>query len=387
MRTLIILYAYPFTQRDYERFAVSYLQSKFKIVILDITSWVSPVNYNKYKEMRVFVPEYVLINNRREFNKFLATLQLCSPPIVLDSFVPTFKTISVYRKFRKLNSTLIQLHLGALPGVQKSSSRMQKIFKMASRSYKIHEIIYKRIVRKLNKNIPDIAFVGGKGVENSRGVKLAKKQVPVHSFDYDRWLKINKENTASLFKSSYAVFLDEDMVSHPDYERLNLTPPATAQKYYPALNSFFNYIESTYKLKVIVAVHPRNRMMQQKNVPFNHECIYGQTAELVKHSSLVLVHQSTSQSFAVLWRKPLLFLTSNELLDSWMSPHILRHAEVVGSNVLNIDKTEEYLEHTRDLFDVNKALYAEYQANYLKMPAAEDKTIGEVLVGTLSALE
>lgn len=387
MRTLIILYAYPFTQRDYERFAVNYLQSKFKVVILDITPWVSPVNYAKYKDMRVFVLEYVLINNRSEFNNFLASLQLSRPPIVLDSFVPTFKTISVYRKFRKLNSLFIQLHLGVLPLIQIKPGRVQKAFKIALHFYNFPKLVYRRIVRNLNKNIPDIAFIAGKCVKDSRAVKLAKRQVLAHSFDYDLWLKLNNTNTVPLFKGAYAVFLDEDMVSHPDYERLNLTPPATAKKYYSALKNFFNYIESTYKLKVIIAVHPRNRMVHSENAELGHECIYGKTAELVKHSSLVLIHQSTSQSFAVLWRKPLLFLTSNEILDSWMSPHIFCHAELVGRNVVNIDKTEEYSSHSRDLFDVNNDLYVEYQENYLKMSDAEDKTLGEVLVDTLFMLE
>mgnify|MGYP000044094501 CR=1 FL=1 len=61
------------------------------------------------------------------------------------------------------------------------------------------------------------------------------------------------------------------------------------------------------------------------------------TAELVRNSNIVLLHQSTSFSFAVLFNKPVVFLTSNKLRNSSLGPRIDNFAKSVNGQIINMD--------------------------------------------------
>ena len=50
----------------------------------------------------------------------------------------------------------------------------------------------------------------------------------------------------------------------------------------------------------------------------NIDVVYGKTAETVLDSKIALLHCSTSISFPVLLEKPIYFLTSNSLKESWI---------------------------------------------------------------------
>ena len=75
------------------------------------------------------------------------------------------------------------------------------------------------------------------------------------------------------------------------------------------------------------------------------------TAELIKESEIVLLHTSAAISFAVLWQKPLLFLTSNEMINSFV------HLDIVFSSIflkrilnLNNYNSQEIIENLQQDF-------------------------------------
>ena len=62
-------------------------------------------------------------------------------------------------------------------------------------------------------------------------------------------------------------------------------------------------------MKIIVASHPK---LDFKNKEYgNFEHVKGKTMELVKDCSLCLTFNSTAISYAVLFKKPIIFLSNN----------------------------------------------------------------------------
>ena len=158
--------------------------------------------------------------------------------------------------------------------------------------------------------------------------------INAHSMDYDVYLNIkDKPKNNSNF---YAVFLDEDMVDHPDYAFEDQKPPATNKQYNKSLNNFLKRFELETGFRVKIACHPKRKIENIPNLLNDFEWINGETAKLVMNSKVTLVHQSTSLSYAILFKKPLIFLTSNELTKSWLGPSI-----EICSKILNFTIAEK----------------------------------------------
>jgi hypothetical protein len=110
------------------------------------------------------------------------------------------------------------------------------------------------------------------------------------------------------------VFLEEGMVEHPDYHKLNIRPYCTPEKYYNAMNKLFKQIEKDLGVPVIIAANPREKKLTELRGYFNgRKVIHGDTPKLVRDSMMVIAHSSTSISFPILWKKPLLIVTTKEL--------------------------------------------------------------------------
>jgi len=80
---------------------------------------------------------------------------------------------------------------------------------------------------------------------------------------------------------------------------------------------------------------------------------------------LVLVHGSTAISFAVLARKPMLFLMTRELDQSRYGVHVRNMAKILGSPLVYMDDAEDAAFSPRALaFDEKK--YKRYETDYLQ---------------------
>ena len=98
------------------------------------------------------------------------------------------------------------------------------------------------------------------------------------------------------------------MVYHSDYVLEDQKPPVTKNQYYAILIKFLKKFELDSGLKVKIACHPKLKIENISNLLQDFECIYEKTAELVMNSSVTLVHQSTSLSYSILFKKPLILI-------------------------------------------------------------------------------
>jgi len=191
-----------------------------------------------------------------------------------------------------------------------------------------------------------------------------------HNFDYEIYLRIMKQSSKQ--DNKICVFLDQYFPFHPDA----LTRPLfAAEEYYPRLCSFFDHLEKNHGVRIVIAAHPRSQYETQKSLYGNRSIIRGKTAELIKESEFVILHDSASVNYPVLFRKPMIFITTNMLQQSRMGL-IDFMAGLFDKKVLNIDQSYE-IDLNRELI-VNEVLYEEYKNKYIKKSGTDDTPAWQV---------
>jgi hypothetical protein len=164
----------------------------------------------------------------------------------------------------------------------------------------------------------------------------------------------------------YAVFLDQVMIDHPELELMNESSEVDSERYHPALERCFLAIEKQTGLDVVVAPHPK--ATPQSNARFGHRIVDVPTASLVRGSGLVLCHYTTAVSYSVIFRKPVLFLTSDKMETNASGVMVARFSSWLGSRRVNID----HLPPKLSIPSVTEVSYRRYQQAFLHSDAPLD---------------
>jgi|TARA_Y100000031_G_scaffold153524_1_gene198905 hypothetical protein len=380
MKKVIILFSGYFIRRDYTRFGIEILKKNFLVNVVDCTAWMYPAFYKARSENIFKFKEHVVITCKKDFLIFSKQI---NSSIIVD-FLPTDKKSNwIRQQLKKQNkkNLLINLDINLIPSPKRNIIKfLTKLFGLLGKPKKFIQEILKILKQKYynsNKIKSDLTIISGLA---SLKKSDDKKKIPACSMDYDVYL--NVKNKPINNKISYAVFVDQDHVNHPDHELLNIKPPVDEEKYYPLLVKFFKKFEIETQLPILFAVHPRSyqcRIHKLKNLLDGIKYEVTNTAELIKNSSAVLLHSSTAMSFAVLFNKPTIFLTSNELKNSWIGPRIDNFAKAVNSKLINMNENLNKQLHLQNLLKIDESKYKNYLDQYLKVPNTPDVPLWEIV--------
>lgn len=263
----------------------------------------------------------------------------------------------------------------------KKQKIQKRIIKLITKPYLLLErfdLFISRIL-KLESFIPKyITFISGR-----YGESLLKSQGSVkifsHSFDYDKYLK-NIEYSPSFKNKKYYVFLDENIVLHKDYKISNTESPASSENYYNELLLYFKFIENFTNSKVIIASHPSSNIKFLKDKLNGFDVIKNKTCQLVRDSSGVFVHASTSISFPIIYRKPIFLLTSDELDKSWIGIRMRDFSHRLKRPLINISDNSKYSLFKSEDKEIDKNLYDKYKNDYIYYPKSENILISDQLI-------
>jgi hypothetical protein len=363
----------PFTKRDYNRYGIEILQKFFKVEVLDCTPWLESKFWNEYSNISYKFSGYTPIFDWNGYKKQIAGKTRGVAIICLHGDISGFQRIG--QPLREQGILLAIERLAIVPEV-----RINNLFQKLYFSYK-QRILFNQILKKINPapkvNIDtkstlsaDIAILSGSDCMKDPHVMQATHSIWAHSFDYDVYL--NHKYSPSERNDPYAVFLDENMIYNNDYEFIGINPPATEKKYYNELNNFFTILKTKTEYKVIVAAHPSSDYENRPHSFVGQEIIFGKTAELVRDAQLVFCHASTSISYAVLWNKPMVFLTTNELDRSFLGPMIAFRSRLFHSPLINISDIDKLRIDLNVWMQINKFDYVDYKERYLKKTGTPD---------------
>lgn len=180
---------------------------------------------------------------------------------------------------------------------------------------------------------------------------------PINSSDYNNY-EYNIQNR--IIENDYIVFLDEYYPFHPD-DSLWGTKSYPSDLYYNSLNKTLDLIENHFGLEIVVAAHPKALLYKEENYFKGRKVLFNATGSLVKYAKMAITHDSTSMSFAVMNKIPIIQLTSDWLEQNRQD---LVHSIESFSNrlslpILNMDKVNEELVNNLSL-QLNKEQQEHY---------------------------
>ena len=400
MRKKIIFFiATVFDKRDFQRFGFEIIEKRgYKVEAWGFSPWHRPKYFKNYKSpIPIKFDGHRLLKTRKQIEKHLSSLS--TNDIVVDVWGIINDYPFIQDIIQKKKIPFGNLFSGSIPDskpISNIKSTLVSENEKSSKTKKIVKAFYQKILQAnsffmpniLNKDkpmmIPSFIICGGEKANKSysdfRNVNI--DVIKTHALDYDRYLEEESKNEKVDIGGNYAIFLDEDVPFHPDYLHHGIEPFCDPQNYYSELNRFFQFFEKSFGFPVLIAAHPRADY-SIRGIPFDgRKIILGKTIHCVKYSTIVLSHMSTAKNFAVLYKKPIVFIDSDKYSLRFRED-ILGHASTFGKSPVNISND---LHLNKINGQIDKELYKSYKETYIKEAGTPEKPVWDVFCDYLDTM-
>ena len=217
---------------------------------------------------------------------------------------------------------------------------------------------------------PDVALLAGRKSLDAY-TSAARTILWIASNDFYIYKNVQEKlalkDLALPVQSRYALFIDGCIALASDYTLLGISPPVESESYHALLRQAFDRLEQTTGLQVIVAAHPNGNDIGGYASLFGERPVYfDMTAELCSQSDLVLAHTSTALSYAALWTKPLIVLTSQTLDKSHLGSAIRETRQLFQCPLLFMESPDaKYASACQQSLKVNAGAYRSYIDSYI----------------------
>jgi len=378
LKRIIFLTVEKLSKYNYKRYGVDlFISRKYKVEIWDL----SPVLRRKYNKLSNPNDTFDFNGNRFFENKIqlLKEISLLSEmDKVIWALVLTPNRYFLYEHLRDIAFGFF--FVGALP--KKDLSIKEKIL---FNNKLIPSIIWNKIknifIKRKNMHFPSFIITGGELSTECYNIPLDRKTkiIKGHAFDYDRFLELESSNCEIDIKEPFTLYIDQNIPYHPDniYGEFEYgVQGCLEEKYFPEINRFFDWFEHEYKTKIIVAAHPSSNYTESDKL-FGERILVSQNTELyVKYADSVMIHDSTAVNFAVLYKKPLIFIKSNNYSFALNSmTQIIANA--LGLQPINISR--EYSDKLNPkYYSIDN--YNDYKRLYIKENGTPEKQLWDIVI-------
>lgn len=391
-KKIIIISQTFFSKRDYLRFGVDYfIENGFEVELWDINSVLYPD-----ASTRVIVMNPVTFKSLKKFstkNEVLSEIGKLSGDVLIITFVSLcYNSLWLFRSIKKNSLDYAVCNLGSIPPFNlKKKILVKEHFNLKAliKFYRklsigaVFDYMFRHLPNELYKYIgvkPATIFVAGSNKSLLSGEYFLDdktKYCLAHSFDYDRYLEDSNRSMAYQQESKYAVFLDQFLPFHSDFLYSGRSV-VTESAYYPSLSRFFDYISSELGVEVIIAAHPRSYYDKLPDYFNGRQRILGETENLVKMSEFVIMHDSTAINYAIIYNRPIIFITTNEIDETYEGEHTRDLADLFNKKVINIDESLNV--GLSYLMKIDSEKYDQYMEEYIKIKGTPEKPIWEIFI-------
>jgi hypothetical protein len=381
---LVYLIEQPLDVRNFERFGIElWLERGWSVEVWDMTYYVAPhIRSVTTPPVRVF-PGYFAITTKAELEARAAAVG------AVDFFVDfagvDSRALDAKLRLVRLGATRITLNVGSLP--EPGVGLATKIWE-AIRGGPVG------LVRCVSAKVARMRLAGALEpglivVSGDKAARVAEHHVGpgrivrAHNLDYDILLRRREERVEA--SDGHVVFLDQDLCFHYDFVFEEETPYATPDRYFPSVCRVLRRLEERLGVSAVVAAHPRSAYRERDGNPFQGIPVeYERAFELIRGARAVVVHNSTAIQFAVMFQKPLVFLTTDELERSVGAEYIAVFAKSLGKSVINADGDLDRVDWD-DVLQGNPSLYAQYSSEYIKSHGSPERPLWEIVARRLEA--
>ena len=207
------------------------------------------------------------------------------------------------------------------------------------------------------------------------------KLIEIFDYEYQRFRYFKKK----IYKKKYIVFLDQ-MSDLPFDQQVmhNRKHYLDKNKYWTNINIFLNFLEKKFRLKSIIAAHPRR---DKKDLPkIDKKFIFNKTPQLIRDSALVVVNMSTAISLAVLFKKPVVLLTLDEFEKMLgIKEEIKKFSKELNLNIINLDKFNYKKNNklNKNKLKIDNKKYQTYLYNHIKFKNNKSSNIWGIVLKEL----
>tara|TARA_A100001035_G_scaffold146889_1_gene115495 strand:- start:149 stop:529 length:381 start_codon:yes stop_codon:yes gene_type:complete len=115
--------------------------------------------------------------------------------------------------------------------------------------------------------------------------------------------------------------------------------------------------------------------------------VYNQTCQLIRDSHIVLIHNSTSINFCVLFKKPMIFLKINRCIKDYYYNLLCLYLVIFRSSPsVTIDRPETF-RLKEDIYNVDNEIYETYKEKYIKTNESLDANTWDIVIDILPIIQ
>ncbi len=371
-KKLIIIWDVIFREFDYHRLELEKLSKFIDIEIHEMNQIFNPLyakvyqdksnrkiikRYKSYKKWKNDFEKLIKIqniwiliqNNGNNFIKFYLNLFLTRKNIkviyisnntVREAIHPTeFNLASIINKLKNKPSIKLIYYFFS----SRFFSLLNKLF--IKPNFIIANSLYDYNYRKKNKN---------------KITKILKG----NSFDYSNYITYRSNKFNYKFKKNFSVFIDSSgprgIDEHAFQSNIKTHSP---EKWFPSANRFFDFLEKNFQTRIKICPHPKRRTSKYSKDFHGRENIQNNLLHMVKNSKIVVSKGSTGLIYAVVFRKPILLIYSNEMLrhKSYMRNNVNSFSKDLNLSPINIDEN-----YNKDFIEKRLTINEKARKNYLK---------------------
>ena len=385
---LLVLYPYPMSEFLYHLYELNNFSPYSNVVVWDISMLTNFQFASALTYARATRSNIVSISTWRQFFRSVADLkrQSLTHTITIRTFPATnaaefLIATHLYYSLRKSPVKRFDVMNPGLPLLTTSPANssphkipstgliarfklfIQHISSLQELNTRIADTIFRTLARTYSDALTHRLVAGQHYL--SEALRKQKQGTTIlfgHSDDYSNYLRNSVHYTAKTpDQPKFAVMLEAAGPAFPDDDiQPGRKPPSTAAVWYPALTKFFDQLESHTGVSVEIAGHYKSTHPPIAACFGNRAVHYGRTLELVRDCEFVITICSTAVSYAVVFRKPVIFIYSDEILaDRFSLRWPLHMTSWLGTVPVNIDIPPT---NFRSLLQVNESKYKAYES-------------------------
>ncbi len=382
-KVLVVIYPYKFSEFLWQSLELDDYSSFIQVEVWDIS-----LILNKRFSKGIYATQ-IERENVKQFESFLELVRYVArfrtkykksgKYFINEIPLASIKSIILYRTlFIGIPGKNILEFLN--PGIPNSyvntngekQSRVERAVKRYRRSSskseaikRLHLILITKIGRVFLRR-ETVKLVAGSEWRKSSFAISSRKKISLingHSNDISKCITFNREKKERFQIKSITHLDAAGPMYATDSLLLGRKTYLTIEKWYPGLCSLFSYLEERFNCPVTIAGHYKSGFTSPSAIFGNRNVHYGKTLELVSESLFVTTRYSTATAIAVYFKKPVVFIYSNELKeDEEAMQHIFGFSSAMNASVINID--EEVTDSEFEL-SIDSEAYSAYLEKYL----------------------
>ncbi len=404
----VVIYPYKFTDFVYDLIELGEFKRYCDVLVWDISMITTPKFSKGVNAKRSEKNEIVTLSSLPSFIRRVYELRKRSTKInicILNEvpYSSPFEFICnliITAFLRRTSVVILDLYNGGVPthyydgtstsnGITENSRFYAKVLRFFKNTTtfsealkKILSVLFGSLARFMPSATTHRLVAGQDWLRLAAQRKPTSNQIRLvfgHSNDYsNNLLHKLKSPKFALSQKKIAVLLDGPGPMYGgDAIHMGRTVYFTSDVWYPSLTRFFDQLEDQTGVQIEIAGHYKSTHPAIAPCFGNRPVHYGKTRELVRSSEFVITQVSTAISYAVMFKKPVIFIYSNQLKKDYLTMRdTCGIAATLGNEPVNIDEPPIDVE---GLLKIDKGRYRNYEKICLTSTSSQRPNVQIIL--------